>query len=86
MDISIKKLFPEEYQKFQKMCRDRFRMHENARKPATEEEKVFLCYKYSKRLNKNIINKVICPSCSCHIRADDRKSEPKQLTLKKFFK
>lgn len=87
IDISIKELFPEEYRKYQKFCRERFRMYENARKFAsTEKEKAFFYYKYSKRLNKNTISEITCPNCSCHIRAGDRKSEPKQLALKKFLK
>ena len=84
MNVSIKELFPEEYRKYQKFCRDRFRMHENARKSVTEEEKAFLYYKYSKKLNKNTISKVTCPNCSCHIRAGDRKSDPQQLEIKKI--
>jgi hypothetical protein len=72
VEKSFKQLFPNDYKTYMRMLKLKIRQSMYNYKE-TPRSQAFLEYKYSKSINKKTLRELICPTSSCHIRADDRK-------------
>ena len=72
IEKSFKQLFPNDYRTYMRMLKFKIRQSMYNYKE-TPRSQAFLEYKYSKSVNKKTLRDLICPTSSCHIRADDRK-------------